>query len=127
MRVTDAARPHLEKAEEYLRAAELVSRAGYVNAACSLAVTSGINSKDVICLLSVGRTDKPDRHGSAIVELRRSGPTGSAMASTFERLLSQKTKSQYSAAWIRPADAADAVKRADRLFAAAQELFRASP
>ena len=127
MGITDDARPHLEKADEYLRAAHLVLAAGLANAACSLAVTSGINASDVICLLSIGRTSKGERHDAAVSALRRSGPVGDTLAPTLERLLAKKTKSQYSPASVSRADAEDATKRSTRLFEAAQELFRSTP
>ncbi len=119
----DEARPHLAKAEEYVDAAGLVMEYGRYNAACSLAVTAGINSKDVICILSVGYTDKSDNHGKAVDDLRKSGPIGKRMTETLRKLLGQKTKSQYSPASVSATDADAAVKRAERLFDAAKELF----
>lgn len=123
----DRAHPHLQKAEEYLTATRLTAQSGLSNAACSLAITSGINSKDVICLLSVGYSDKSVNHDSAVAELRRSGPVGAAMAPTLDRLLSEKTKSQYSPASVTRTDADDAEKRAARLFEAATVLFGSTP
>lgn len=120
------ARPHLDKAEEYLESARLVLAHGSYNAACSLAVTSGINSKDVICLLSVGHTNKSDNHDKAVEELRRSGPVGQGVAPTMGKLLSKKTKSQYLGPSVTVADADAAVKRAERLFGVAKELFNST-
>lgn len=123
----DQARAHLDKAAEYLDAARVVLDHGFHNATCSLAVTSGINAKDAICLLSVGHSDKSDQHDAAIAELRKSGPVGAALAPTLDRLLSKKAKSQYSSISMTPSDAEDATKRAARLFDAATDLYRSMP
>jgi len=123
----DDARPHLDKAEEYLQAAMIVAQDHRYNAACSLAVTSAINAKDVICILSVGFTDKSDSHDKAVAELRKSGPIGAQIAPTFSKLLSRKTKAQYSAPSVGVSDALDAVKRAERVFAVAKELYDSTP
>lgn len=120
------ARRHLDKAEEYAAAARVVLDLGHVNAACSLAVTAGINAKDAVCLLTVGYTDKADDHTKAVNELRRSGTTGRAMAETLRRLLGSKTKSQYSSSSINAKDAHDAVTRTGRLVDVAKEAFAAT-
>ncbi|MEO6142946.1 MAG: hypothetical protein ABIP19_03125, partial [Dermatophilaceae bacterium] len=67
--LTDAA-AHLGKAREFLEAAELNNDRDRYNAATSNAVTSGINSKDAICLTLTGRTGKSENHAEALVELR---------------------------------------------------------
>jgi len=117
------ARPHLDKAEEFLEAAKVVLEYESFNAACSLAVTSGINSKDVICILSMGYTDKSDNHGKAVADLKKSGPVGAKMAPTLNRLLSKKAKSQYAAPSVTAQDANDAVKQAERFYYEAKRLF----
>lgn len=119
----DEARPHLAKAREYLDAARTALEHGHHNAACSLSVTSGINAKDVICIVSVGSTDKSDRHDKAVDELRKSGPVGMAMAETLRKLLGAKSKSQYSAASVSRSDADAAIKRAERMCDAARSLL----
>ena len=50
MTALDNARAHLTKAQEFLEAAELTNDLLLFNAAASNAVTSGINSKDAICV-----------------------------------------------------------------------------
>lgn len=124
MSSVDEARQHVQKAEEYLRSARLVLTEGFTNAACSLAITSGINSKDAICLGSLGLTSKSDDHGRAVDELRRSGATGASMAPTLSRLLAKKSKSQYASTSISLTDAQDAVRRAERLWDAARDVLR---
>jgi hypothetical protein len=123
----DEARPHLEKAQEYLDAARLALEHGYNNAACSLSVTAGINSKDVVCILSVGYSDRGDSHDKAVEDLSKSGPTGAQSAPTLKRLLAKKTKSQYSAPSVTQSDAEQCVKQAGRIFDDAKELFNSTP
>lgn len=74
MTALDEAKAHLAKAREFLEAAELTNDLDLHNAAASSAVTSGINSKDAICLALTGRTNKSDNHNEAVAELRDAGP-----------------------------------------------------
>jgi hypothetical protein len=60
------ARIHHAKAGEFLEAAEANLGRKLYNAATSDAIISGINSKDVICLVLTGRTDKSDKHAAAV-------------------------------------------------------------
>ena len=106
----DEARPHLAKAQEYLDAARLVLEYGHNNAACSLSVTAGINSKDVVCILSTGRTDKSDSHDKAVEDLSKSGPAGA-----------------HAAPSVTQSDAEQCVKQAGRLVDDAKELFNSTP
>jgi hypothetical protein len=85
------------------------------NAAASSAVTSGINSKDAICLTLTGRTRKADNHLEAVAELNAAGPAGRETTSTFSRLLKLKTKSQDQSASIAAADAAKSIDWAARM------------
>lgn len=117
------ARSHLVKAREFLEAAELAKDHGYHNAACSLAVTSSIQSKDAVCTFLIGRSDKSDDHNQAVAELRRAGKQASAMADTLSKVLRLKPKSQYLGASVSANDAEQAVKRASRLHADAQEIL----
>jgi uncharacterized protein (UPF0332 family) len=71
MTALDEARAHLTKAREFLEAAELTNDLELFNAAASNAVTSGINSKDAICLTLTGRTRKADNHTEAVAELKQ--------------------------------------------------------
>lgn len=116
--LTDAA-AHLGKAREFLEAAELNNDRDLYNAATSNAVTSGINSKDAICLTLTGRTGKSENHAEALVELRATGSVGRAQAPTLDRLLRLKPKSQYQAASISASDAKKAISWAARLLEAA--------
>ena len=117
------ARSHLAKAQEFLEAAEVEMSGGLLNAAACSAVLSGINAKDTICLRSTGQTRKSANHGDAVAELGRSGPAGKRLESTFRRLLTMKTASQYQAGSIGLADAHKAVEYATRMVEAAAEVL----
>jgi HEPN domain-containing protein len=116
----DDARAHLTKAREFLDAAEVTHDLGLYNAATSNAVTSGINSKDAICLTLTGRTGKADDHKTAVPELRASGPIGREQASTLDRLLRLKPRSQYQPESIAASDAERSIRWAERLLHAAE-------
>jgi len=122
MNVRRDARLHLNKAREFLEAAEGNHARGLHNAAASAAVTSGINSKDAICLAAKGVTGKSDSDTSAVGELRQSGSIGAAMASTFNRLLGVKVKAQYQARTMTAKGSRDAVNWATRMYEAAQRV-----
>ena len=51
----EAARGHLTKAQEFLAEAKSALANGHANVATSNAVIAGINAKDAICLVLVGR------------------------------------------------------------------------
>ncbi|HEX2805928.1 MAG TPA: HEPN domain-containing protein [Kineosporiaceae bacterium] len=118
MTALDDARGHLAKAHEFLDAAEVTHDLGLYNAATSNAVTSGINSKDAICLTLTGRTRKADDHRTAVPELRASGPIGREQASTLDRLLRLKPRSQYQPESIAASDAERSIRWAERLLRA---------
>ena len=122
MNELDAARAHLAKAREFLEAAEATHDLELYNAATSNAVTSGINSKDAICLKLAGRTSKVDNHDAARAELRAVGPAGRALEPTFARLLRLKPKAQYQQTSVTASDAAKAIAWATRLFDRTQEI-----
>ena len=124
MTALDDARAHLAKAREFLDAAEVTHELGLYNAATSNAVTSGINSKDAICLTLTGRTGKADDHKSAVPELRASGPIGREQASTLDRLLRLKPRSQYQPESIAASDAERSIRWAERLLGAAERVVR---
>ena len=90
MGALDDARAHLAKAQEFLAAAELTLDLDLFNAATSSAVSSGINSKDAICLRLTGVSRKTDNHAQAVAELTQAGGVGAALTQTFSRLLRMK-------------------------------------
>ncbi|WP_427888947.1 HEPN domain-containing protein [Kribbella sp. GL6] len=115
MPALDEARAHLAKAREFLEAAELTNDLQLYNAAASNAVTSGINSKDAICLALTGRSKKSENHAEAIAELKSAGATGRDCSTTLSRLLRLKSKSQYQTASVSAADATKSIEWAARL------------
>ena len=88
------AKEHLAKAREFLEAAQVSRDFELFAPAVSSAVTSGINSKDAICLRLTGRTGKSDNHQAGVAELTTAGPAGAQLATTFDRLLKAKPKAQ---------------------------------
>lgn len=115
-------RAHLAKAREFLEAAELTNDMELFNAAASNAVTSGINSKDAICLSLTGRTRKTDNHAEAVVEVKAAGPAGREISTTFSRLLKLKSKSQYQSSPISAVDASKSIEWASRMLDVAQRV-----
>lgn len=122
MSALDDARAHLDKAREFLEAAAVNQELELYNAATSNAVTSGINSKDAICLTLTGLTNKADNHDEARAEIRGAGPAGRALEPTFHRLLKLKPKSQYRLTSVSASDTAKAVEWATRMLDVAQEV-----
>ncbi len=122
MSALENARGHLDQAREFLTAAEVNHELALFNAATSNAVTSGINSKDAICLKLSGHTSKTDNHDEARAEIRAAGPAGRALESTFHRLLKLKPKSQYQRTSVSASDSAKAVEWATRMLDVAQEV-----
>lgn len=116
------ARQHLDKARQFLEAAEVNSSFELYDAAASSAATSGINSKDAICLTATGTTGKSDNHSQAVAELKAAGEDAASLAATFRRLLSSKSRAQYQATPISASDAEEAVKRAQRMYTTAQRI-----
>jgi hypothetical protein len=117
-----AARGHRAKAQEFLAEAKSALANGHPNAATSNAVIAGINAKDAICLVLVGKTSKADDHRQAVPELRKAGKIGADLAVTLDRLLKPKTKSRYQSLSMVTKDAEAAVKHAARLVEQAEHV-----
>jgi hypothetical protein len=96
------------------------------NAAASSAVTSGINAKDVVCLVKTRHTSNGDDHRLAVEESRRSGTPGENLASTLDRLIALKPKAQYRPVQVTAAEARPAVDWAARMPAAAEQVMPSS-
>lgn len=121
-----AARGHLAKAQEFLAEAQSALTNGHPNAATSNAVIAGINAKDAICLVLVGKTRKAEDHRQAVGELKKAGKIGADLATTLDRLLKPKTKSQYQSASMVIKDAEAAVNQAARLVEEAERVVPAT-
>lgn len=118
------ARAHLRKARQFFESANLSHDFELYDAAASSAVVSGINSKDAICLALTGKTTKSEDHTQAVRELRQSGPVGSAIASTFSRLLGLKTPAQYLSKETAQSQAETSIEWAQRMYDAAEAVVR---
>lgn len=75
---------HAAKAREFLDAAGPALEAGWRNAATGSAVTAGINAKDALCLVMVGRSTASDDDRAAVSELRALGSPGRDPAAALE-------------------------------------------
>ena len=116
------ARQHLDKAREFLGAAEVSLDLDMFSAATSNAVVSGINSKDAICLRLTGRTRKNRNHADAAAELNRAGKRAGDLAPTLTRLLKAKSKAQYQSVPVTRPAAVKAIQQATALFNEAQDI-----
>lgn len=123
----DDSRSHLARAREFLEAAQVCLDLDLFNAATANAVTSGISSKDAICLFLAGRTVKSDSHEDAVAELSKAGEEGKALAPTFSRLLRLSTTAQDQNASMAEAEAYRAVEAAHRLLEAARVVVLGRP
>jgi hypothetical protein len=117
----DAVALKLEKAAEFLLMAEFALEGGCFDAATSLAVTSGINSGDVLCLSRLKALPSGQDHGDTVRILRKNGFDQASML--LGRLLGVKSKAQYSLGRCTRGDAEAAVKRADRILVAVRILI----
>lgn len=125
MGAPDDAKAHLKKAKEFLDAAQMNLDAEMFNAATSNAVSSGVNSKDAICLKLTGSTTKAEDHKQAVAELMQAGAKVAELAPTLNRLIGLKNKAQYQTASVARADATKSVERATKLYDAAVEIVTA--
>lgn len=122
MAALEDAKAHLRKAREFLDSAQLNLDVDLYSAATSAAVTSGINSKDAICLKLAGRTNKAEDHKQAVAELRKAGAAAAKLAPALARLIAVKKKAQYQADGMIRTDAIKAVERATTLYEGAVEI-----
>lgn len=114
---------HLNKAKEFLEAAQAALEAGWNNAASSNAVTAGINAKDALCFALAGASTASDDHTTAVKELRDVGGAARAVAVDLDRLLGVKDRAQYDRRDVTTADAKAALRRSERLVTAAEQVL----
>lgn len=125
MGALEQARAHLDKAKEFLESAWHELALERFNTATSAAVTSGINSKDALCMKLAGRTEKTENHAAAVKELEKAGPAGKQAAPDLRRLLALKSKAQYQSVSVASKQAENAVKWAERIYSRAEAVVRA--
>lgn len=128
MSAIEDAKKHLDKAREFLSAADLNKDAKLYDAAISNAATSGVNSKDAICLRLTGRTGKSTRHEDAVGELEaaghsaRKGSLTASLANELSALLQVKNKAQYDAVSHDHNHAEEAIRHAQTLLDGARTI-----
>ncbi len=104
---------HLDKAMEYLRAAQYALESGDLDAAGGNAVLAGINAAD--CVSGVVNGNRWNgAHEQATAHAKTAGPDGRAVGAQLAKLLRKKTQAHYEQTRLRPAEAADLVKAAER-------------
>lgn len=110
---------HLEKAQEYLRAAQTSLAAGDLDAAGGNAILAGINAAD--CVSGIGQgTRWAGPHEQAAAHVKKAGPAGIAVATQLAKLIRKKTQTHYEQTRLRPAEARELVKAAERSVLAAE-------
>jgi uncharacterized protein (UPF0332 family) len=107
----------LAKAREFLAAAALAEDAGLFDPAASAAVLAGIAAADAIVLHWGAAPPGRRAHDEAPDLLAHWDPTA---AETLRRLLRVKQRAQYDARPVSVSEAADAVRRAERLVTRAE-------
>ncbi len=114
-----AALRHLEKANEYLRAAQHSLEAGDLDAAGGNAVLAGVNAADCVSgVVNANRWNGP--HEQAAAHVKRSGEEGRAVAAQLAKLLRKKSQAHYEQTRLRPAEVADLVRAAERAIEVAE-------
>lgn len=110
--VSEAVR-HLEKAREYLLAAQHSLEIGDLDAAGGNAVLAGVNAADCVSgAINANRWNGP--HEQAVAHVKTAGTHGRAVATHLARLLRKKTQAHYEQTRLRPSEVADLVRAAER-------------
>lgn len=123
MSTASDARAHLEKAQQFLLAAEVALEDQLFDPAASNAVIAGINAKDAMCLRLTGRTGKTDNHQEAVRELKKAGPAAANNANNLHRLLQLKALAQYQSRSVSAINATKAVRWATDMVDSAVEIL----
>jgi uncharacterized protein (UPF0332 family) len=112
----------LEKAEEFLLAAQLMEEEVQAHdAATSLAVSAAINASDAI-ILAYGRSyPRSTDHNRAVTILRN--VAGSSSSRQLANALALKNRAQYDLSRCSPANARTAISAAERLITNGRSLL----
>ncbi len=116
--VADALR-HLDKAQEYLRAAQRSLDEGDLDAAGGTAVLAGINAADCVSGIVQGNRWN-GAHEQAAAHVKQAGGDGKAVATQLAKLIRKKTQTHYEQTRLRPAEASGLVQAAQRAVASAE-------
>ncbi len=115
-------RNYLEKAEEFLAAADDELTAGRFVAATSLAIHAAINAADAVTGSRTGRRAAGQDHDEVRSLLRESSKDGAELEKDLGRLLPLKTKTEYEPDDVAASEAKRAVERAGRCVAVAKRV-----
>lgn len=119
------ARTRLAHARAFADTGELVLGVdddGSENVAASLAVLAGIAASDAACCAVLGRRARGQDHRDAVVLLAGIAGVGSELGKDLARLLDIKDNAQYGVLFVSATIAAQAVKWAQRMVAAAESV-----
>jgi hypothetical protein len=108
------ARHYLEKAEQYLKAAEDSSESGLHSPAVGNAVHAGILGSDAISAHELKKVWNGE-HDGAVRHLQSAGDIGKAASRHLQRLLRVKNRAEYDPISSTPKQAVDAIQSATRL------------
>lgn len=114
----------LNRAEEFLSAAQESLARGHRHAAASNAVHAAIAAMDAVLVHHAGKRSASGRHEDALDLLDSLGLPDAEFRSRvrqFGRLLSLKTRAEYADAILTSTEATDAVRTADRIVAWARD------
>lgn len=117
----------LSHAHAFVDAAELVldiDDDGSENVAASLAVLAGVAASDAACCAILGRRPPGQDHREAILLLAQIASGGVQMSRDLARLLDLKDNAQYGVLFLSATAAAQSVKWALRIVAAAETCVR---
>jgi hypothetical protein len=103
----------IQKSEQFQVMAEVAVDLKAYDAACSLAVSAGINASDAAIMQGGSPRPAGSDHSSAVSLLRRIA--GNSTAQQLSGLLRVKNRAQYDVTRCTMADATEAVKRSGRL------------
>ena len=121
------ARTRLSQAHAFADTAELVldvNDDGSQNVAASLAVLAGIAASDAACCAVLGRRPRGQDHREATILLAQIASGGVEMSRDLARLLDLKDNAQYGVLFLSTTTAAQSVKWAQRIVAAAETCVR---
>ncbi len=110
----------LERAQEFLSAAQGSFARGHFQAATANAAHAAIAAMDAVTVFHVGKRSASERHEDAVDLLGTLGladPTFAKRLTQFGRLLGLKTKAEYADAVVTRREAEDAVQSAERIVA----------
>jgi hypothetical protein len=120
------AQAYLDKAEEFLRAAQHAPELGNNTAAVGNAVHAGIAAADAISAVRT-RTVWRGEHAQAAGHLEAIGEEGKQAGRHLRRLLPMKTRAEYDPTPMPATDAKTAVQAAQRIVPLAVQALASAP